>query len=130
MLSTRVLPLMVLVPLAVLVGPRGTQGPTVTKVVTVVNPKVYSGPCPAHLKFTGTIFVSRHPVTVEYQWERSDGGKGPRQSVTINAAGEGVSETWNLGGKGEHLNVSEKLHVLAPTGITSAPAIAKVSCDR
>jgi hypothetical protein len=101
---------------------------TVTKVVTVVNPKTFTGQCPAELRFTGTIFVSRHPVTVEYEWLRSDGAKGPRQRVTINSAGQGVSDTWQLGAHGQHLRVWEKLHVLAPTGITSAPATATVNC--
>lgn len=125
----RLIPLLALAPLAAFARPAAAQY-TVTKVVAVVNPKSFTGDCPAQLKFTGTIFVSRHPVTVSYQWERSDGGKGPRQTVTINAAGEGVSDTWTLGSKGAHLTVSQKLHVLAPTGITSAPATAKVNCNR
>jgi hypothetical protein len=126
---TRVIPLLALASFPGFVRPVAAQF-TVTKVVAVVNPKSFTGDCPTQLKFTGTIFVSRHPVTVYYQWERSDGGKGPRQSVTINAAGEGVTDTWTLGAKGAHLTVSQKLHVLAPTGITSAPVTAKVSCNR
>lgn len=59
------------------------QEHTVTKVVVVANPKAYHGPCPAKIQFVGTIFVSKHPVTVECQRERSDGAKGERQLVVI-----------------------------------------------
>ncbi len=100
----------------------------VTKVVTVAKPESYNGPCPTKLAFTGTIFVSRYPATVEYQWERSDGARGERQRVEIRSAGQGVTETWWLNAPGKHLQVWEKLHLLAPTGMSSDPATVVVNC--
>ncbi len=104
------------------------QQRTVTKVVAVAKPKVYGGPCPAEIQFIGTIFVSHHPVMVEYRWERSDGAMGETQKVEIRSAGQAVYETWTLGAQGKQYRVWEKLHVLAPTGIASAPAVATVTC--
>jgi hypothetical protein len=104
------------------------QQHTVTKVVVVAKPTIYNGPCPAEIQFIGTIFVSRHPVTVEYQWERSDGAKGERQKVVIRSAGQGVYDTWRLGAPKAHMAVWEKLHILAPTGMTSAPATVRINC--
>ncbi|HYM60673.1 MAG TPA: hypothetical protein VEZ11_07255 [Thermoanaerobaculia bacterium] len=100
----------------------------VTRVRIVVNPKFYRGPCPATLTFTGTIFVRRPPVRVEYMWTRSDGATGPRQSLVINSAGQGVTDTWTLGSRGMRMNVWEQLHVLAPTGINSPTAHVRVNC--
>ena len=103
---------------------------TVSRVAIVVNPRTYNGPCPAALKFTATIFVNVRPAHVTYQWERSDGAQAQRQSVEINAAGRGVSETWTLGAPGQRLRVWEQLHVVAPTGIKSPRAYATVNCRR
>ncbi len=101
---------------------------TVSRVGIVVKPQVYRGPCPATLTFEATIFVTRHPATVVYQWERSDGAKGARQRVTIDSAGRGVVDTWTLGGGLQHLRVWEQLHVVAPTNIRSPRAVARVNC--
>jgi hypothetical protein len=106
------------------------QARTVTRVGIVAKPRSYSGPCPVTLQFIGTIFVSRYPVWVEYQWERSDGARGQRQKVRIDSRGRGVSETWQLGGRHERMQVWERLHVLAPTGITSPVARVNVNCHR
>jgi hypothetical protein len=104
------------------------QEHTVSKVGIVAKPKVYNGPCPADLRFIATIFVTRHPVFVEYRWERSDGARGERRRIEIRSAGQGVTDTWRLGGRHQRLTVWEKLRVLAPTGISSAPASVRVNC--
>jgi hypothetical protein len=106
--------------------PRGAG--TVTKIEMMTRPKAFSGKCPANLRFTGVIHVSGQPVTVEYQWERSDGAKGPKKKIVIRNAGVGVNETWQLGGAGEHLTVSEKLHVLSPNEMVSSPGTVNVVC--
>lgn len=101
---------------------------TVTRVGVVSKPQVYTGPCPAPLEFIGTIHVSRYPVRVTYVWERSDGAVGPRETVVIRSAGRGVSDSWQLGGRGQHLRVWEQLHVVAPSNVRSPRAIARVNC--
>ena len=101
---------------------------TVTRVAIVANPKVYTGPCPADITFTATIFVSHSPTFADYVWERSDGAKGPRQHVNITGSGRGVSETWHIGKGRQRYVIWERLHVLAPTGIYSPPARVTVNC--
>ena len=101
---------------------------TVTSVGLVAKPRSYSGPCPATLRFIGTIRVRRYPVWVDYQWERSDGARGQRQRIRIDSRGRGVSETWRIGGRHEHMQVWERLHVLAPTGISSPAVRVNVNC--
>lgn len=112
---------------AMLTWARAPQS-TVTKVVAVAKTKNYHGPCPTDIQFVGTIFVS-HSARVEYRWERSDGAMGGRQSVDIHSAGQGVSDTWHVGAPGKSLNGWVRLHVLAPTGITSNDATFEIHCD-
>ena len=103
---------------------------TVTRVGIVAKPRVYNGSCPATIDFIGTIRVSRHPARVEYEWERSDGGRGRREVVEIRSAGQSVRESWTLGRPGEHMTVGMRLHVLAPTGISSPEVRVRVNCRR
>ena len=107
-----------------------SQERTVTEVKAIAKPKQYHGPCPTTIEFVATIFVSHHPARVDYQWERSDGAKGPRQTITNRSAGEGVSTTWEISRRihGE-FDGWEKLHVLAPTGISSNEAQFQIKCD-
>ncbi len=106
------------------------QQRTVTNVVAVAKPKTYNGPAPGKVEFVGTIFVSRQPALVEYQWERSDGAKSAVRKVEVRHSGQMVTDTWEVGEKGKRLRVWERLHVLAPTGMTSAPAVATVFCRK
>ena len=107
---------------------RAATPATVTKIEMVARPKAFSGTCPATIKFTGAIHVSAFPVTVEYQWERSDGATGPKRRVVIRGPGLGVNDTWTLGGAGDHVTVGEKLHVLSPNDVVSPMVSAKVVC--
>ena len=109
-------------------GSLAAQVHTVSKVAIVAKPKVYTGPCPADIQFIGTIFVNRYPVNVSYQWERSDGAVGPRRTITIRSSGQGVYDTWHVGGDHQHLNLWERVHVLAPTGIRSPEVRVTVNC--
>jgi hypothetical protein len=125
------LPVVIVVSAVLITGMMATRlfaQHTVTKVVAIAKPAHYTGPCPADIQFIATVFVSRHPVTIEYQWERSDHARGPRQRLEIRSAGQGIYDTWRLGARGQHLRVWQKLHVLAPTGISSAPAVAQLTC--
>jgi hypothetical protein len=100
----------------------------VTKVVTVVNPKTWTGRAPAHLVFTGTIFVANPPVDVEYTWIRSDGAEGGVQRATIRSAGQGFNDTWDVGASKQKMRVWERLKVISPNSASSNPAIATVNC--
>ena len=128
--------LIALVTLALVGGTLYAQGPrqmkprkgNVRKVVTVVNPKNWNGRAPAHLVFTGTIFVNNPPVDVEFTWVRSDGAKSGVQRVTISSAGQGFTDTWDLGAPHEKMRVWERLEVLSPNHASSNPAIATVNC--
>lgn len=108
--------------------PTAVHAQTVTRVGVVAKPKAYTGQCPAEIQFIGTIRVSRHPVAVEYVWERSDGAKSPPQKVVIRSARQSVREYWTLGAHRDHLQVWEQLHVLAPTNIRSPRAFVRVNC--
>ena len=104
------------------------QQHTVNRVVVAARPASFAGRCPAHLHFVGTIYVTRYPVWLEYEWERSDGGRGPRQRVEVRSRSLTVGDSWELGGGRERLRVWERLHVLAPTGISSPAANVSVNC--
>ena len=117
-----------LFPLLVLLIATNVYAQTVTRVGAVAKPKAYSGQCPAEIQFIGTIRVSRHPVSVEYVWERSDGAQSRRQRVVIRSAGQAVREYWTLGARAERLHVWEQLHVLAPTNIRSPRVAVRVNC--
>ena len=119
----RIFPLLLL-----LVATTAVHAQTVTRVAVVAKPRAYHGPCPAEIQFIGTIRVSRHPVAVEYVWERSDGARSPRQRVVIRSAGQAVREYWTLGAHRDHLQVWEELHVVAPTNIRSPRAFVRVNC--
>jgi hypothetical protein len=111
-------------------GVAQAQERTVTKVGIAAKQKVYNGACPAEIKFTATIFVSRHPVTVTYQWERSDGVKSASGKVALTSSSHSVDTTWKLGTPGESTTIWEKLHVLAPTGISSDAAEVTLNCQQ
>jgi len=100
----------------------------VEKVVTVVNPSEYHGKAPAHLVFTGTIFVHNPPVKVEYTWIRSDGAQGPVRKATINSSGQGFKDTWDVGASKQKMKVWERLEVLSPNKASCNPAVATVNC--
>ena len=108
--------------------PVAAQVHTVQRVAIVAKPKHYRGPCPAEIEFIATIFVNRYPVWVDYQWERSDGGRGPRERIEITSAGRGVYTHWTLGAPGQNRQVWQRLHVLAPTGISSPTANVRIEC--
>lgn len=115
-------------PLLVLLIAVGAHAQTVTRVGAVAKPKNFRGRCPAEIQFVGTIHVSRHPVEVEYVWERSDGARSERHRVVIRSAGQSVNEYWTLGGPGQRMVIWEQLHVLAPTNIRSDRVPVHVNC--
>ena len=117
-----------LLPLLTLLIALAAHAQTVTRVRVVAKPKNFNGHCPAEIQFIGTIRVSRHPVEVEYVWERSDGARSERQRVVIRSARQSVNEYWTLGSHGTRMHIWEQLHVLAPTNIRSARIPVRVNC--
>jgi len=102
---------------------------TVTGFNIAADPRSYSGSCPAKIGWKATIHISNPPVQVEYRWERSDGAKGPMRKVTITDKTADVTDTWQLGGSGSHLNVWEKVHVISPVDKTSGFAPVRITCS-
>jgi hypothetical protein len=102
---------------------------TVTGFNISADPRAYSGSCPAKIGWKATIHVNNPPVQVEYRWERSDGAKSPTRKITISEKTAEVTETWQLGGSGAHLNVWEKVHVLSPVDKTSGFAPVRITCS-
>ena len=101
---------------------------SVARIENLARPKVFHGNCPATIRWTAKLHLKNMPVTVDYQWERSDGATGPKEHVVMTKQLTEISDTWQLGGPGEHYNVWEKLHVLSPNNISSSTPVAKITC--
>ena len=100
----------------------------VTSVKVIAVPADYAGACPAALEFVGTVKVSKHPVTVEYLWERSNGSRTQPRRIQIRSAVQKITDEWAIGGAPGTLKVWEKLTILSPSTISSATAKASVNC--
>ncbi len=132
----RSITLSLLVLAALLVSPPAqmvwAQGAPITAVTAAAYPQSYTGPCPAKITFTGKIYVDRYPMTFNYQWQRSDGAKGPLRMMRVPNASTRVLtviEHWQLGAPGQQKQVWEQLRVRSGnTDITSAPATATINC--
>jgi hypothetical protein len=105
-----------------------TQERAVTKAEVFAKPNVYNGACPADIKFIATISVSRRPLTVTYQWERSDGVKSAPEKVEVTSHSRSINVTWKVGSPGSKTTVWEKLHVVSPTGMSSEKGEATLNC--
>lgn len=108
--------------------PAHSQHHAVTRVTIVAKPRVFSGPCPATLEFSATIYVGRRPVFVDYEWEHSDGARSAPQRVEITGPWLRVTESWKAGSPGHHRKFWAKLQVLAPTSIASSQAVVELNC--
>ena len=97
-----------------------------------VNYSHYRGACPAHLRFTGNIYVDRFPMTYNYQWERSDHAMSPKHVVRVTNPAERhlmIREEWTLGAPRQSTEVWERLRVrTGNTDVTSEPATVVVEC--
>jgi hypothetical protein len=106
--------------------------PDIAAVSVVANYQEYSGPCPAKLVFTATVNVTKVPMSFNFQWERSDGVKSKMKIMHVPSGHTGVVtivEEWQLGTKGKHVSIYEKLHVKSGNlVVTSAPAVVVVNC--
>ena len=103
------------------------KGP-VTSVQAYANPRNYAGECPAPLEFVGLIKVSRHPVVVEYLWERSNGSRTQVRRIQARSGTQKITDEWAIGGAPGTLKVWEKLTLLSPLNLSSGVAKATVEC--
>jgi hypothetical protein len=108
--------------------PAKTQEGRVTKLKIGVTPTSFNGPCPKTFDFHCTITVNHSPVTVEYEWVRSDGVKGPKEQVEIRHGSVTVSDRWQLGEAKQHLREWEKVHIISPKDMNSPAAVVNVNC--
>jgi hypothetical protein len=103
--------------------------PAVVKVIAEAKPTAFTGKCPATLHWTATLTVRNPPVTVRYEWIRSDGAKSEAKEVIVRRAEWTLGgESWQLGGPKDHLHVWERIHIVAPNDISSRGAAVAVNC--
>ncbi|MCJ7549999.1 MAG: SH3 domain-containing protein, partial [Anaerolineae bacterium] len=107
------------------IPPTPTPAFTVNNVQAKVTPETFSGPCPKQFDFTADITVNG-VGTVEYAWERSDGGAVASQTVNFAAAGtKSVNTSWSLSSVGEKWM---RLRVTAPSALVSNQATFELTC--
>lgn len=91
----------------------------------------YNGPCPAHIRFTGKIYVETYPLAFNYEWERSDGSKSPLKVMKTNRNTRTVTtvQDWQVGARGKHQQIWMKLRVrTGNTNVASEPARVVINC--
>jgi hypothetical protein len=94
--------------------------------VTVTPPPATS--CPQRFVFVATI-KARAATALSYTWERSDSATAPTESVYIDAGSHEVSTYWLLGSaRPSGFDGWERLHILSPEDVVSAPAEFRVRC--
>lgn len=121
------LSLVAVLALSFLVSTAAAQG--IGGVTVKASPETYNGPCPARIRFTGLIEVQRHPMTLNYHWERSDGAKGPVKVFHVNPGTRTITtvEPWQLSTPGRQ-QVSATLHVNSGNEHLSSSATVHVNC--
>jgi hypothetical protein len=105
-------------------------GQGIGNVAVEVHPANYTGRAPARLRFVARIELAG-ARTFNYHWERSDGAKGPVKVVQVRDRERmiTVSEEWQLGAPGQHLEVWQRIHVnCGNQHVSSDRAMASVNC--
>jgi hypothetical protein len=85
--------------------------------------------CPQDLEFASAVVANKYPVTVVYQWERSDGAKSERRTIEVKSPDQRITEHWHVDAPGKKLALWQRLHILEPTTISSEPARLEVACE-
>lgn len=113
-------------------APRATPAPPAASISAslTANPSSYRGPCPTAIRFAGSI-TSDRAGPVRYRFIRSD--HFPGTEYTLNFEGPGtkaVRDAWSVGEPAAPVYSGwERIHVLAPGRIESAPASFTVTCS-
>jgi hypothetical protein len=88
--------------------------------------------CPTKVYFTGRINVSSmkvYPLTIKYQFVRSDGAVGPVQSMVFTALGtKEVGDSWAIIKSTDIGGAWEQLKILEPLNFESNKAAFRVTC--
>jgi hypothetical protein len=101
---------------------------TATASATAAPPAYTGSICPHTFTFTGTINVPAGPVTVRYQWIRSDGATAPEQTVQFTGTGpqqQTVTTTWTLSANGTNW---QAVQILSPNATQSNHATFTLTC--
>ncbi|MGW5688701.1 hypothetical protein [Nonomuraea sp. NPDC003754] len=106
--------------------PVNAAEPLVAAADVDVTPPAYSGTCPATVRFTGTIQVSRVPVRVAYQWIDSEQGDGPVEYLDFPAGGPRIRQVGLPLSVGNSTGGWKAIHVAR--GYDSGRAPYRVTC--
>jgi len=102
------------------------------QVTVTARPESFNGTCPAHIHFSARIEIDKYPLSLNYEWIRSDGAKGPLKTWRAPSSGTRsltATDSWTLGQKGEHIEVWEKIRVRSGnTDITSDSVTVSITC--
>jgi hypothetical protein len=103
----------------------------VTGISLKVEIEKLNGPCPAVLKFVGSVTVNA-PGTVKYRFLRSDVAVGPVEILHFDAAGtKTVSTMWTLGGPDlMTYDGWQAIRVLSPNVLESDKALFSLRCEK
>lgn len=114
--------------IASLLPQAASAGSAVTGVSAHARPAQYRGDCPAPLEFVGTVKLGRHPVVLEYVWERSNHTRSEVRRIQARSAKQVLTDAWGVGGPPGKMQVWEKLTILSPDMISSGQARVEVDC--
>ncbi|GAA0851026.1 hypothetical protein GCM10009525_76240 [Streptosporangium amethystogenes subsp. fukuiense] len=93
-----------------------------------VSPAAYNGVCPATVRFTATIQVSRTPATVDYRWIDSITGEGRPESLYFAAGGPRLRQVTLPMSVGSSTRGWKAVRILTPGGHDSGRADYAVTC--
>lgn len=95
------------------------------------KPSNFTGDCPKRIEFSGRISVIGGSGTVSYRLIRSDGAKGPVETLTFDRPGsQSISSTWRLGGPGKTYNrYWRAIKILEPNSMESNKAYFTLKCQ-
>ncbi len=103
---------------------RGTVA--VTGVTATVSPRSYSGVCPRPFSFTATI-TTDGAGRVTYRWERSDGVRGPLESLVFSGPGsQVVSAVWQ---PPSSMTGWQQVRIFSPNPMISNQATFFLTCS-
>jgi hypothetical protein len=108
-------------------------GTVYAKITTSLSSEdaLYTGACPADIKFKGTITTDK-PGKIQYRFVRSSGVLQPVETIEFSAPGtKEVNAVWTVG---EQKSLSyegwEAIKVVYPEEAESNQAVFKVACDQ